>query len=94
MKKEQANVIWLTGISGSGKTTLGLRLKEELKKKHGRVEFIDGDLVREFFDYLPERKGFCQSVSLLRPAGWFKAHWLKHLKVNGLSTLVLVTRLL
>lgn len=45
-----AKVIWLTGISGSGKTTLGLRLKEELQKRYGRVEFIDGDTVREFFE--------------------------------------------
>ena len=45
-----AKVIWLTGISGSGKTTLGERLKEELGKKYGHVEFIDGDLVREFFE--------------------------------------------
>lgn len=45
-----AKVIWLTGISGSGKTTLGLRLKKELEKKYKHVEFIDGDVVREFFD--------------------------------------------
>lgn len=45
-----AYVIWLTGISGSGKTTLGLRLKQELEKKYGHVEFLDGDIVREFFE--------------------------------------------
>ena len=44
-------VIWFTGISGSGKTTLARRLVEELKKKHGRVELIDGDVVREFFEH-------------------------------------------
>jgi len=44
-----AKVIWLTGISGSGKTTLGLRLKQELEKKHKNIEFIDGEIVREFF---------------------------------------------
>lgn len=45
-----ASVIWLTGISGSGKTTLGLKLKSELEKKYGRIEFIDGEDVRHFFE--------------------------------------------
>lgn len=45
-----AKVIWLTGLSGSGKTTLGLRLKAELEKKYGRVELLDGDAVRDFFE--------------------------------------------
>lgn len=45
-----AKVIWLTGISGSGKTTLGSRLKQELEKKRLKVEFIDGDTVRSFFE--------------------------------------------
>lgn len=46
---KDAFVIWLTGISGAGKTTLGLKLKSELERKYGHVEFIDGDSVREFF---------------------------------------------
>ncbi len=45
-----AYVIWLTGISGSGKTTLSLKIKDELEKKYGNVEFMDGDIVREFFE--------------------------------------------
>ncbi len=45
-----AKVIWLTGVSCSGKTTLGLRLKQELEKKYECVEFIDGEVVREFFE--------------------------------------------
>ena len=48
--REKAYVIWLTGISGAGKTTVGLRLKDELEKKYGHIEFIDGDSVREFFE--------------------------------------------
>lgn len=43
-------VIWLTGISGSGKTTLGIGIKEYLEKKYSQVEFIDGDIVRGFFE--------------------------------------------
>ena len=47
-----AKVIWLTGISGSGKTTLGKMLVEELKAKGHRIEFLDGDLVRDFFEVI------------------------------------------
>jgi len=43
-------VIWLTGISGSGKTTLGKGLYDVLCKRYSRVEFIDGDSVRSFFE--------------------------------------------
>jgi len=45
-----AYVIWLTGISGSGKTTLGLKIKKELNHKYEYVEFLDGDVVRDFFE--------------------------------------------
>lgn len=45
-----AKVIWLTGISGSGKTSLGLKLKQELEKKHSYVELLDGDMIRDFFE--------------------------------------------
>lgn len=44
-------VIWFTGISGSGKTTLACRLVDELKKKYDKVELIDGDVVRDFFEH-------------------------------------------
>ena len=45
-----AKVIWLTGISGSGKTTLGLKLKERFSRQDKRVELLDGDIVRSFFE--------------------------------------------
>lgn len=44
MNKE-AFVIWLTGLSGSGKTTLAEHLAGSLRSV-GRVELLDGDLVR------------------------------------------------
>ena len=47
---EKAYVIWLTGISGSGKTTLGKKIAAGIKRKYGKVEFIDGDEVRSFFE--------------------------------------------
>lgn len=43
-------VIWLTGISGSGKSTLGLRLTEHFRRCGAPVEFLDGDVVRAFFE--------------------------------------------
>ena len=45
-----AKVIWLTGISSSGKTTIGKTLKEKLETRYCRVELLDGDNVRDFFE--------------------------------------------
>ncbi len=43
-------VIWLTGVSGAGKTTLAKLVKKELDKKYPKVELLDGDIVRSFFE--------------------------------------------
>lgn len=46
-----AYVIWLTGISGAGKTTLGTKLTKFLvHKAKKQTQFLDGDIVREFFE--------------------------------------------
>ena len=42
-------VVWLTGLSGAGKTTLGEKLTDELRKKNLKVEFLDGDVLRNLF---------------------------------------------
>lgn len=39
-------IIQLTGLSGAGKSTLAIQIKEALKKKHYKVEILDGDEVR------------------------------------------------
>jgi len=44
-------VIWLTGLSGSGKTTLGIKIVDALKKMSQPVVFLDGDVVRDFFEH-------------------------------------------
>jgi len=44
--KQQAKVLWMTGLSGSGKTTIGLALENELFKRGFLVMLLDGDLVR------------------------------------------------
>lgn len=45
-----AHVIWLTGISGSGKTTLGELILKEFEQKQEKIEFLDGNIVRDFFE--------------------------------------------
>jgi len=44
-------VIWLTGLSGAGKTTIGKHLFRLLKAKQSNTVFIDGDEIREIFDW-------------------------------------------
>ena len=38
--------LWLTGLSGSGKTTLARELEPILRERFGKVEVLDGDVVR------------------------------------------------
>lgn len=42
-------VIWLTGLSGSGKSTIGQALRDRLATLGHRVEYLDGDVLREVF---------------------------------------------
>lgn len=48
-KKVQPKVIWLTGLSGSGKSTIAEELYKKLKNKELKVEYLDGDRVRDIF---------------------------------------------
>jgi adenylyl-sulfate kinase len=41
-----STVIWFTGLSGAGKTTITDALVPKLREEHGRVEVLDGDVVR------------------------------------------------
>ena len=47
--------IWFTGLSSAGKTTLGQAVHEKLREAGRRVEWLDGDLIRE---YLSKGLGF------------------------------------
>jgi adenylyl-sulfate kinase len=40
-------VLWFTGLSGSGKTTLADLVERDLRGRGGRVERLDGDVVRQ-----------------------------------------------
>lgn len=47
---QNAKVIWLTGISGAGKSTLAKQLVKTILAKNARVQLLDGDEVRNFFE--------------------------------------------
>ena len=38
--------LWFTGLSGAGKTTISEIVEKELRQRFGRVEVLDGDIVR------------------------------------------------
>ncbi len=38
--------LWFTGLSGAGKTTISEIVEKELKQRFGKVEVLDGDIVR------------------------------------------------
>ncbi len=42
-------VVWFTGLSGSGKTTISRWLYDDLKRRGLRVEYLDGDTIRDLF---------------------------------------------
>lgn len=42
----QGFTVWLTGLSGAGKTTIADQLAVVLRERVGRVELLDGDVVR------------------------------------------------
>jgi len=38
--------LWFTGLSGAGKTTIADIVERELRLRHGKIEVLDGDIVR------------------------------------------------
>jgi adenylyl-sulfate kinase len=45
-RQEPGFTLWLTGMSGAGKTTLAHELEPIIRARLGRVEILDGDVVR------------------------------------------------
>lgn len=46
MDNKRGFTLWFTGLSGSGKTTVSEIVEKELRPRHGKVEVLDGDIVR------------------------------------------------
>ena len=46
-----SNVLWITGLSAAGKTTIAELLSEELRLIGRKVVLLDGDSLREIFDF-------------------------------------------
>src|SRR5437762_10948479 len=44
--EQQGFTVWFTGLSGAGKSTLAELLYHELRRRHMKVELLDGDVVR------------------------------------------------
>lgn len=69
-------VLWLTGLSGSGKSTIAERVVAELLAQGRRVEYLDGDAIRELFPATgftrPERDAH------IRRVGWMASRLESH----------------
>ena len=42
-------VLWFTGLSGAGKSTIARLVAEECQRRGQRVEYLDGDAIRDVF---------------------------------------------
>ena len=45
-KRRGGFTLWFTGLSGAGKTTIAEIVEKELRLRHGKIEVLDGDIVR------------------------------------------------
>src|SRR5215204_5839352 len=45
-KIERGFTLWFTGLSGAGKTTVSEIVEKQLRRRRGKVEVLDGDIVR------------------------------------------------
>src|SRR5215216_3465607 len=45
-KYDRGFTLWFTGLSGAGKTTIAEIVERELHQRHGKIEVLDGDIVR------------------------------------------------
>jgi adenylylsulfate kinase len=86
VKVSRGFVVWLTGLSGAGKSTIADALARELREARacgGRIETLDGDLVRT---HLSKGLGFTREdrdLNVARIA--FVAHLLAR---NGVAVIV------
>jgi adenylylsulfate kinase len=61
-------VVWLTGLSGAGKSTIAEQVWRSLRRRRLRVEWLDGDAIRNVFPTgftRPEREAHIRRVGYL-----------------------------
>jgi 3'(2'), 5'-bisphosphate nucleotidase len=78
-------VLWFTGLSGSGKSTIARRVVAALEAAGERVEYLDGDAIRELFP----GTGFARAErdAHIRRVGWVASR-LEHHGVTVVASLV------
>src|SRR4028119_6331 len=45
-KRRGGFTLWFTGVAAAGKTTIAEIVERELRMRHGKIEVLDGDIVR------------------------------------------------
>jgi adenylylsulfate kinase len=45
-REDRGFTLWFTGLSGAGKTTISEIVERQLRERFGKVEVLDGDIVR------------------------------------------------
>jgi adenylylsulfate kinase len=69
--------LWFTGLSGSGKTTIAELVRPELERRSRKVEWLDGDEVRE---HLSKGLGFSKEDrdTNIDRIGWVASRLTRH----------------
>ena len=69
--------LWFTGLSGAGKTTIAEIVRPELERRGRKVEWLDGDEVRE---HLSKGLGFSKEVrdANIDRIGWVASKLTRH----------------
>src|SRR6266508_2353793 len=70
-------MLWFTGLSGSGKTTIAELVRPELERRGRKVEWLDGDEVRE---HLSKGLGFSKEDrdTNIDRIGWVASRLTRH----------------
>jgi adenylylsulfate kinase len=69
--------LWFTGLSGAGKTTIAELVRPELERRGRKVEWLDGDVVRE---HLSKGIGFSKEDrdTNIDRIGWVASRLTRH----------------
>src|SRR2546429_9354617 len=69
--------LWFTGLSGAGKTTIAELVRPELERRGRKVEWLDGEIVRE---HLSKGLGFSKEGrdTNIERIGWVASRLARH----------------